>query len=349
MRPADGGDALGELVRGYEPISEETWRSFWVRLRSRRLHPGEALALVCSLSRKPPEAASVASLLASLRERGDEAGPPAPGTVNIVGTGGGPGTFNLSTAGAIVAATLGARVIKTGSRAYTSRCGSIDLLERLGIPLTTSHEQTERMLESCGIAFAGSYVYPKQLRLLAKSILPFDLRTVGRFFNVFGPFLATVPVSAQVTGVADPALLPTFRQLAADRSGERFLLVSNGIGVDELVSFEDNLVYDSSLDRDIRLEPELLGLGVGSLEALHPAGDDAEIVGHFTALLSGEGPSAAIDSIRLNAAALTIASGTFDDWTQALSLAADSIDRGLPLRLLERLTGVGSGCVEVLR
>lgn len=349
MRPGDGSDALSALVRGEDPISEATWRSFWARLRDRRLYPGEALALVCSLSRRPPDAASVQSLLASLREPADEVGPPPPGTVNIVGTGGGPPTFNLSTAAAIVAATLGARVIKTGSRACTSRCGSIDLLERLGFPLTTSHAQTERMVEAFGIACAGSYVYPKELRLLAKSILPFDLRTIGRFFNAFGPFLARVPVSAQVTGVSDPALLPTFRHLSAEATGRRFLLVSNATGVDELVSFEDNLVYDSAHDHEIRLEPGALGLGGGSMAALRPAGADGEIVSHFTALLAGEGPPAAIDSIRLNAAALAIAAGVFDDWSRALESATDSMDRGKPLHLLERMTGVAGRRVRLLR
>ena len=63
---------------------------------------------------------------------------------------------------------MGARVIKTGSRAYASRTGSVDLLDRLGIQLTRSYEQTEEMLETFGIACAGPFVYPKELRLLAR-------------------------------------------------------------------------------------------------------------------------------------------------------------------------------------
>ena len=180
----------------------------------------------------------MSTLLSSLRERNPQPDPPTRPTVNIVGTGGGPSTFNLSTASAFVGAAMGARVIKTGSRAYASRTGSVDLLDRLGIQLTKSYEQTEEMLETFGIACAGPFVYPKELRLLARAILPFGMKTVGRFFNVIGPFLAAIPVTTQITGVSDHSVLPTFRQLVAEDRSRRFWICSNELGVDELLSIE---------------------------------------------------------------------------------------------------------------
>ncbi|MGH3720056.1 MAG: anthranilate phosphoribosyltransferase [Pseudonocardiaceae bacterium] len=337
MRPSAERDVLVALVTRDYPLTEAMWRSFWDRLRDRVLHPGEAVALVSSLSTRTPDAASVGALLASLRNSHAGSAPPRRATVNIVGTGGGPSTFNLSTAAAFVAATIGAKVIKTGSRAYTSRCGSVDLLDRLGVPLSTSYAQTDAMVESFGIACAGSFVYPRELRLLATNILPWDMRALGRFFNSFGPFLADVPVSAQVTGVSDPALLPIFRYLAGRESGRRMLVCSNNTGVDELLGFEENVIYDSTRDRDVRLTPEALGLGAGSLEDLRPATEDTSIAGHFLALLSGDGAPAAIDSICLNAAALVIACGVADDWPRALRSARQSMERGLPVRLIERI------------
>ncbi len=348
MRASRRGDALVALVNRDYPVSQETWRSFWDGLRERRLRPGEALALVSSLSTRTPDAGSVGALLASLEERNEHPPPPLRGTVNIVGTGGGPSTFNMSTAAAFVAATIGARVIKTGSRAYTSRCGSIDLLERLGVPLASSYAQTEQALESFGIAFAGGFVYPPELRLLARSILPFDMRKLGRFFNSFGPFLAAVPVSAQITGVSNPGLLATFEQLAAREPAKRFLLSSNASSVDELVSFEENLIHDSACGRQVRLTPTGLGLSAGSLEDLRPARDGA-IVSHFLALLAGEGPSAAVESIRLNAAVLAVASGAVDDWRSALEAAGDAMEEGLPSRLIERMRVADDRRVPVLR
>lgn len=341
MRSNPERDVLVALVQRNYPISEVMWRSFWSRLRDRTLRQGEAVALVASLSTRTPDVTSMGALIASLRESDQQLPLGSSATVNVVGTGGGPTTFNLSTAAAFVAATIGARVIKTGSRAYTSRCGSIDLVERLGLPLTTSYAQTEAMVESFGIAFAGSFVYPKELRLLAKSILPFDMRALGRFFNSLGPFLAHVPVSAQLTGVSDPALLPTFRHLAA-QSGRQFLICANSIGVDELVSFEENIIHDSANDQDLRVKPAELGLGAGSLDDLRPAAEDASVVTHFLGLLSGDGPPAAIESILLNAAALAIACEVADEWPQALRSARQSMERGLPLRLIERICGQGN-------
>ena len=115
----------------------------------------------CTLSTRMPDGASVAAMLRSLRARNPQPDPPAQTTVNIVGTGGGPSTFNLSTASAFVAAAMGARVIKTGSRAYASKTGSIDLLDRLGLKLTNNYEQTEEMLETFGIACAGGVRLPE--------------------------------------------------------------------------------------------------------------------------------------------------------------------------------------------
>src|SRR5947209_14637436 len=172
--------ALAALVTQRYPITEEVWDEFWGRLGERSLHPGEALAVLSSLTTRMPDGESVAALLRSLRERNPKPGAPTRTTVNIVGTGGGPSTFNLSTASAFVTAAMGTRVIKTGSRAYASRTGSVDLLDRLGIRQTTSYEQTEQMLDQFGIGCAGGFVHPRELRLLARAILPFGMKAVGR-------------------------------------------------------------------------------------------------------------------------------------------------------------------------
>lgn len=330
-------EVLANLVNRRYPISEELWGNFWDRLRGRELRDGEALALVCSLTTLTPDAASVSALLRSLRARNPQPDPPARTTVNIVGTGGGPSTFNLSTASAFVAAALGARVIKTGSRAYASKTGSIDLLDRLGIPLTTSYDQTEEMLETFGMACAGPFVYPKELRLLARSILPFGMKDMGRFFNVIGPFLGAVPVSTQITGVSDHSVLPTFRRLAADDPSRRFWLVSNELGADELLSIADSHVYDSGRDEHFTLSPAELGLGEGTFDELRPVEDLDDTVSNFLMLIGGDGPTAAIESIKLNAAALAINCGVADDWPQAFEMAADTMARGEPARLIERM------------
>jgi anthranilate phosphoribosyltransferase len=335
--PSKTSQALEALVTQSYPISTEVWGDFWDRLAGRELLDGEALAVVTALTSRLPDGASVSALLTSLRERNPRPEPPARPTVNIVGTGGGPSTFNLSTASAFVAAAMGARVIKTGSRAYASRTGSVDLLDRLGIPQTGSYEQTEELLDAYGIACAGPFVYPKELRLLARAILPFGMKTVGRFFNVIGPFLAAIPVTTQITGVSDHSVLPMFHGLVEEDRSRRFWITSNALGVDELLSIEPSLVYDSERGEEFTLDPRELGLGAGSFDDLLPVPDLDDTVDHFLALLGGDGPAGALESIMLNAAALARNGDVVEDLPAGLKLAGETMSSGEPDGLIERL------------
>jgi anthranilate phosphoribosyltransferase len=334
-------EVLEALVNRRYPVSEELWGNFWDRLGTRELRPGEALAFVSVLSTRMPDGASISAMLRSLRARNPQPDPPAQTTVNIVGTGGGPSTFNLSTASAFVAAAMGARVIKTGSRAYASKTGSIDLLDRLGLKLTNTYEQTEEMLETFGIACAGAFVYPKELRLLARGILPFGMKQMGKFFNLVGPFLGAVPVSTQITGVSDHSVLPIFRELTAEDTSRNYWIVSNELGADELLSIVDSTVYDSGRDEELTLKPADIGLSGGTFDELRPVENIEDTVPNFLALIGGEGPRAAIESIKLNAGALAINAGIAGDWPQAFEMADDAMRRGEPARLIERLRAHG--------
>jgi anthranilate phosphoribosyltransferase len=330
-------EVLAALVTQRYPISEAAWGDFWDRLGGKSLHPGEALAVLSSLTTRMPDGSSVSTLLQSLRDRNPQPGPPTRTTVNIVGTGGGPSTFNLSTASAFLAAAMGARVIKTGSRAYASRTGSVDLLDRLGIRQTSSYEQTEEMLDTFGMACAGPFVYPKELRMLARQILPFDMKTVGRFFNLIGPFLAAVPVSLQITGVSDHSVLPTFRGLVSEDPSKDYWVVWNDVGVDELMSVVDCHVYDGRRGEEYLLSPRELGLSDRPFDDLLPVAGLDQTVDHFLGLLGGDGPPGAIESIKLNAAALAMNCGVAPDWSTALELAGDAMIAGVPGRLIERM------------
>ena len=335
-RPKPSG-ALDALCTHSYPVEEDVWGSFWDKLGAGELPPGEALAVVASLTSRLPDGETVAALLRSLRERNPQPDPPSKPTVNIVGTGGGPSTFNLSTASAFVGAACGARVIKTGSRAYASKSGSIDMLNRLGVPLTDSYEETEQTLEEFGIACAGPFVYPNELTKLARSILPYGMKTVGRFFNVIGPFLAAIPVTTQITGVSDHSWLPMFRELVGEDSSRRYWITSNDLGVDELLSIEPSQVYDSEKDEEFTLDPSELGLGNGSFDEMKPVENLDDSMDHFMALIGGEGPPAAVESIRLNGAALALNAGMAEDWPAALELARQRMEGGEPAKLIERL------------
>jgi anthranilate phosphoribosyltransferase len=337
-------DVLAALVRRDGPVPLDAWRSFWNRLHEGGLRRGEAAALLASLSTRPPDEASARAFVSSLAERRVPPRVPAlgAGTVNIVGTGGGPRTVNISTAAAFVAATLGVRVVKSGSRGYSSLVGSIDLLDRLGVPVTRSYAETEEMVDRFGIACAGGFVYPAEIGLLARSVFPLDWRMLGRFVNVLGPFLAATPTSAQITGVSDLTLLPFLRGLASADRSRCVWICSNALGVDELLGFVDNVVYRSDSQRELRVRMREFGvagrtLGNGSLADLRPPADSASAAAQFRRLLAGAASPGLTGTVALNAAAMVIAAGGGGDWAAAVRSAAESIAQARPAALLDRI------------
>jgi anthranilate phosphoribosyltransferase len=321
-------EAVRLLLDG-ELVGVGTWHAFWDSLHDASAG-ADAVALLEALRSRPPDVRSAGALVASLDAR--RAHPEKLEAVNIVGSGGGPKTFNLSTAAALVAAAIGVRVVKSGSRAYTSRYGSLDALKLLGVPLAGSDDEVAESLDRCGIAFPGGFVYPPELALLARRSFPRDWRTLGGFFNRLGPFLAAVPATAQLTGVSDRDLLPLYEHLAARR---RLWLCFNACGVDELVSFEANTIRADGTE--LRLDPSALGASPGSLADLEGAADKTAAVRQLVALLGGEGPPAAIESICLNAACMAVLGGVERDWGEAFREARRALDAGAALAVLERL------------
>ncbi|MFI6447717.1 hypothetical protein [Kitasatospora sp. NPDC050543] len=334
-------ELLQSLVRRDGPVERAAWADFWERLHERRLRSGEGLAVLAAASGWTSDAPTMESFLGSLADRARPLPARWPGTVNVVGTGGGPATFNLSTAAALVAAATGVRIVKTGSRGYTSRYGSIDILDRLGIPTATSYAQCEDLLEQYNVAFAGGFVYPVELTELARAVVPFGFKQVGRFVNLLGPFLAAVPVGAQLTGVSDPELWPAFGELARERG---IWLVRNELRIDELVAFTGNTVLAGGTS--FTVGPARVGLPAeGTPDDLRPAGEGESPTEHLLALLRGDGPRAAVRSICLNAAAAAVASGLRTDWAQAYAVAEQAVRGGAALELVERLRRPRTGAV----
>jgi anthranilate phosphoribosyltransferase len=318
-------------------IERESWRSLWDQLGAGDLDRGEAIALLASLATRLPDHDSLRNLLASLNERREPVTASWPGTVNIVGTGGGPRTFNISTASAFVAAALGVKVVKTGSRAYTSSVGSIDLLERIGVGLTRSYRHTEDTLDKHGIAFAGPFVYPSELLRMARVIMPMGLKPFGRFVNALGPFLAALPVAAQVTGVSVHAPQPELRRLAAGIKDRKVWLCMNDSGADELLGFADNVIYTNDDTSMIRLWAGRFTSDKGTFEDLAPARDLDSVAEHFLAVISGEAGPVVTETISLNAAALAVATGRIEDWSDAFDAAQQAVNSGAARSLVDSM------------
>ncbi|WP_103532647.1 hypothetical protein [Streptomyces sp. SM11] len=331
--------ALVPIVDRRAPAGPDQWDALWQALADGALDHGDTLALLASLTAALPEPDSLLALLDTLdRRRPARPATPWPGTVNVVGTGGGPPTVNLSTASALVAAACGVRVVKSGSRAHTARTGSIDLLDRLGVPLAASLDQASGQLDAHGIAFTGPFVYPAQLARLALLAIPTSMRVFGRFLNTVGPFLAAVPVAAQVTGVSGDEIPPALRAVAARPGAPTTWLVTNPLGADELLSICDNTIHlpDGST---LTLRAGDLVPADGAPDDLAPVAREAA-AGHFRTVLAGRAGGSLRATLQLNAAALAMAAGHRDDWAKAVAEAGEALDEGAAIDLLERLTGV---------
>jgi len=329
-------DLVDALVNRRRAVEPDMCRSFWARLQNEQVDRAEAAALLAALSTRMPDPDTVVTFLASLHERRQVPGVGFPRAANIVGTGGGPGTFNISTAAAFVAAAMGVRVVKTGSRANSGKVGSINLLDRLHISPARSYDEVGERLDEFGIAFVGYFVYPVELTRLARTVLPLDMRTIGRFVNTVGPFLAAIQVSAQVTGVSDRANLPTMRRLADSRQGTRVWLCSNELGADELLSCAVNQIYDTDTGEFV-VRPQELGVGGGDLSDLRGAPQDDQLIPHFQALLAGRAPHPAVATVCLNAAALAVAVGTVPDLATGVRDARAVVHDGAAAELLTRM------------
>lgn len=328
-------ELLSRLLARAEPVGLPAWRAFWDRQGAGKLRRGEAAAVLASLGTAMPDRDTLRALFDSLDEHRAVPAVCFPDTVNIVGTGGGRGTFNISTASAFVAAAMGVRVVKTGSRAYSGRVGSFDLLGLLGIELTGSYERTAEVLDRHGIAFAGNFVYPAQIASLARDVAPLDIRAVGRFLNAVGPFLPTIPVSAQVTGVASGALVGPLAVLADRDQSKRILLCHNESGVDELTTAGPNTVLGNDGRSPGVLDPAALGL-VAAADADLAAAPEAEAVARFLDVLAGDAPDGAVHTVCLNAAALAIAAGACGSWPDAVRAALAAVHDGSARRLVDR-------------
>jgi anthranilate phosphoribosyltransferase len=329
------GAVLEGLVNQRVDVGLDDWRSFWDRLEAGEVERGEAVAVLSSLATRLPNHDTLCALMASFDERRPPAPSRWPGAVNIVGTGGGPRTFNISTASAFVAAAMGVPVVKTGSRAYTSKLGSIDLLERLGIGLTKSHKDTEESLERFGVAFAGPFVYPSVLTRLARVIVPTSMRWFGRFLNTVGPFIAGLPVTAQLTGVSAAGPLPRLRQLAGAVDDRMVWLCTNDAGADELLGFAENIIYTPGGEK--ALPRGKFTSGAGTLEAVAPVEGLEATLSQFLDVLSGMAGEIPTETVCLNAAAMAVAGGKFDDWMQAVAAARLVVREGKARYLAERM------------
>src|SRR5262245_19234026 len=294
--------------------------------------PGQVGGFLMALRTKGETAEEIEGLADTMLEFAGKVEPPVP-VVDTCGTGGDrSGTFNISTIAAIVVAGAGVPVAKHGNRAASSRCGSADLLEALGVRIDLDREGVERCLSRAGIAFLFAPVYHPAMGHAGPVRRELRVPTV---FNFLGPLTNPAGPFAQVVGVSDPTMLPLLAQVLA-RRGTRARLFRARDGLDELTTTGPSSVFDVAQGRmrESELDPSRLGLERATLEGLR-GGDPQTSAAIALAVLRGE-RGARRDVVVLNAAAALEVAGKASSPEEAMAIAAASIDSGAAMDTLVR-------------
>jgi anthranilate phosphoribosyltransferase len=300
--------------------------------------PVQAAALLMGLRARGESADEVAGAARALRDamlplvvpRADE-------LVDTCGTGGGTvSTFNISTAAAFVAAAAGVRVAKHGNRSFTSRCGSADVIEALGVPLDVSVEAMAHVLDRAGIVFMFAPLMHPAMRHLAAVRRELAVPTI---MNAVGPLANPASARRQVIGVGDPARLELMAAAVRTLGATHALVVHGAPGLDEISPLGVTTVIeicDGAAPRRWSIDPADYGLAGGTASSL-AAGEPAENAALITRVLRGDAPLAARAAVALNAAGAIYVAGRAATYAEAVALALAALDSGAGLDALHRM------------
>ncbi len=334
--PRAGGDsysALLERLLAGGDLGRDEAHSLGDRLLKGELTAAQVGAFTAALRAKGERPEEVAGLVLAFRDAMTRVRPKR-AVIDVCGTGGdGRATFNISTAAAFVVAGAGVAVAKHGNRAVSSRAGSADLIEALGIPLELEPEEAARALDEVGFAFLFAPRYHAALRHVAPARKELGVRTI---FNLLGPLMNPAGARRQLVGVFSDRTRDLVARALKAAGGERALVVHAQDGMDELTTtapcraselLEDGRVLERTIDaKDLglaRARPEDLAGGT--------AQENARIV--LDVLSGTKGPRR--DVVALNAAAGLFVAGAVADLAAGLVMAQAAIDSGAALRVVE--------------
>jgi anthranilate phosphoribosyltransferase len=324
--------ALASIVEGRTLSVEEAGLAMGAVMDGEAT-PAQLAALLMGLRMRGETVEELAGFASAMRERVLKVQAPE-GAIDVVGTGGdGSNTFNISTAAALVVASAGVPVAKHGNRAITSRSGSADVLEALGIRIDHDAESAARALRELGFAFMFAPAFHPAMRHAGPTRREIGFRTS---FNLLGPLTNPAGARRALIGVGDGSIAARIAQVAALLGTDRTLVV-HGERVDELPLDGTGEVHDVFGDGilSFTVSVEALGLERAPTSAL-AGGTAAENAAIVESIFAGEtGPRR--DVVVLNAGAAFVASGTVDGLDEGVAAARAALDAGEPRVLLERL------------
>ena len=260
------------------------------------------------------------------------------GAIDVVGTGGdGSGTYNISTAAAIVVAGSGVPVAKHGNKALSSKSGAADVLTALGVNIDADLSLVERAIAEAGIGFLMAPRHHSAMKYVGPARVEMGTRTI---FNLLGPLSNPAGVTRQFTGVFARDWIEPMANVLNNLGCEAAWVVHGSDGLDEMTTTGPSFVAELKAGKvsTFEVSPEDAGLGVASPEDLK-GGDGAHNAKALTAVMDGK-PGPYRDVTLYNAAAALIVAGKAKDLKQGVEIAAAAIDRGQAKAALDKMVAI---------
>lgn len=331
---------LRRIVEARETLSRDEAAALMQKILVHEASEVEIAGLLGALAGRGETAAEIAGFATAMRAAATMLPLSADEQAELVdtcGTGGdASGSFNISTAAALVAAAAGAKVAKHGNRAVTSRCGSADVLEAMGVPVTLAPDDAVKALRAHGFCFLLAPSHHPAMKAVMPVRRALGVRTV---LHVLGPLLNPAGARSQVMGVYQPRLVPLVAEAMTLLGAKHSMVVCGENGMDELsLSGASHVaeVRDGSV-REYVVMPEEFGLQRAPLSALE-GGDGVENAAILVSIFAGE-PGPRRDVVVLNAAAVLVTAGLTKDIREGIAVAAQTIDSGRVTKLVANLKG----------
>jgi anthranilate phosphoribosyltransferase len=339
-------DALHRIANHCQSLSRDEARAVMSEVLTGQCTDAQIAALLVALHMKGETVEEIVGFAEAIRAAAapldvaanstiDVSGTERDALIDTCGTGGdASGTFNISTATALVAAGAGVRVAKHGNRSVTSKCGSADVMEALGVNIILPPSRVAECLKTVGIAFLFAPAMHSAMKYVQPARRELRLRTV---FNLLGPLTNPAHASAQVVGVYSDDLVEKLAEALSMLGLRRALVVHGSDGLDEITITASTRVAEvrDGQVRTYEITPEEFAFSRAPIEAIS-GGDAAGNATFIREVLTGH-KSPRRDVVLLNAAAALVASGRADHLGDALPLAAKSIDSGAAAAKLEAL------------
>ncbi len=325
--------AIDAVCRG-DHLTADHAAAVLAEIMEGRADPVQTGAFLVALRAKGETVPELIGLARTMRALASHVEPDREDLVDTAGTGGGPSTFNVSTTAALVAAGAGCAVAKHGNRSNTSRCGSADLLEALGVNIDLGPEAVAECIDEIGFGFMFA---PRHHAAMANVVPVRKALGVRTIFNFLGPLTNPAGAERQLLGVSDRHYQETIAEALVGLGSVRAMVVAAEDGLDELSISARTRVIEVADGGTAEwfVEPGELGLSEAGLEDV-AGGTPEQNAAASRAVLEGEsGPRR--DLVLLNAGAAIYVGGRAADLTGGIEKAAAAIDSGAAQEILDRL------------